>query len=66
MYSYAYELDERGRRVMVGLSFEETEEFELAEATLPMFATELRWLELFNKHDHARTDITKQKQLELF
>jgi hypothetical protein len=66
MYSYAYELDERGRRVMVGLSFEETEEFELAEAQLPMFATELRWLELFNKHDHARTQIAKQKQLELF
>ena len=50
MYSYVYELDKRGRCVMVGLSFEEKEEFELAEAKLPMFATVLRWLELFNKH----------------
>lgn len=53
-YAYAYELDAEGRRVLAGLSFEETSEFELLDAQLPMYHAELRWLELFNKHDHAR------------
>jgi hypothetical protein len=54
MYVYEYKLDAKGRRVLVGLSFEETTEFEVLEAQLPMYHAELRWLELFNKHDHAR------------
>jgi hypothetical protein len=65
VYSYAYEFDNKGRRVMIGLSFEETQEFELLEAQLPMYATELRWLELFNKHDRARNSLSTHKQLEL-
>jgi hypothetical protein len=65
MYRYAYEFDKRGRRAMVGLSLDETEEFEQLEARLPLVAAELRWLELFNKHDHARTKLARQKQLEL-
>ena len=65
MYYYAYEFDKKGRRVMIGLSFEETQEYELLEAQLPMYATELRWLELFNKHENARNVLSKQKQLEL-
>lgn len=54
MYAYEYTLDRLGRRVLVGLTFEETTEFELLEAQLPMYQAELRWLELFNKHEHAR------------
>lgn len=65
MYIYAYEFDKRGRRVMVGLSFHETEEFEQLEGRLPLAGAELRWLELFNKHDHARIKLARQKQLEL-
>jgi hypothetical protein len=51
---YQYTFDKHGRRVLVGLSFAETQEFELLEAGLPMYAMELHWLELFNKHEHAR------------
>ena len=65
MYHYAYEFDKCGRRVLVGLSFEETEELELLDAQLPMYPAELRWLELFNKHENARQRLAKQKQLEL-
>jgi hypothetical protein len=50
---------------MVGLSFHETEEFEQLEGRLPLAGAELRWLELFNKHDHARIKLARQKQLEL-
>jgi hypothetical protein len=64
MYRYAYTLDKSGRRVLIGLTFDETREFELLEASLPMNGTpvpsvvptaaELRWFELFNKHDRSR------------
>jgi hypothetical protein len=55
VYAYEYRLDDKGRRVLAGLTFEETTEFERLEAQLPAYAAELRWLELFNKHDHARS-----------
>ena len=48
-----YRLDIYGRRVLMGLTYEETSEFELLEAHLPMYSAELRWLELFEKHDQA-------------
>jgi hypothetical protein len=54
VYEYQYAFDEKGRRVLAGLTHEETTEFEFLEAQLPMYAAELRWLELFNKHDRAR------------
>jgi hypothetical protein len=54
VFEYQYESDAKGRRVLVGLTHEETTEFELLEAQLPMYQAELRWLELFNKHERAR------------
>jgi hypothetical protein len=61
MYAFEYGLDKAGRRVLRGLNFEETTEFELLSAARPMdrspvgsLPDELRWLELFNKHEHAR------------
>ena len=53
-YQYKYVLDNKGRRVMAGLTFEETTEFEILESRVFGYETELRWLELFNKHAHAR------------
>jgi hypothetical protein len=65
MYAFEYTLDQRGRRVLRGLSFQETTEFELLNAARPMdrrpdgsLTEELRWLELFNKHEHARATKT--------
>ena len=65
MYGYAYELDSDCKRVLVRLSFEETREFEKLEAQNPTRDGELRWLELFNKHDHARQRLARAKRLEL-
>jgi hypothetical protein len=55
-----------GRRILVGLSFDETTEFERldvsisydrkplsASAMLPLEPTEIRWLELYRKHRTA-------------
>jgi hypothetical protein len=53
VYEYQYTFDKNGRRALVGLTFEETTEFEL-EAQPPTGSAELRWIELFSKHDHAR------------
>jgi hypothetical protein len=61
----AYELDAHDRRVLSGLTFEETTEFERLGAQLPMHAAELRWLELLNKHERARTQKSAARQLEL-
>jgi hypothetical protein len=49
---------ENGRRVVVGLTYEETTEFEILCAKAPMHGTppladERRWLELFSKHEAA-------------
>ena len=59
----AYDLDLRGRRVLKGLSYDETCEFERLDASLPyagkvvwldglapLSSTERRWLELWSKH----------------
>jgi hypothetical protein len=54
VYEYQYAFDGKDRRVLVGLTFEETAEFELLEVQSPVGAAELRWLELFNKHDRSR------------
>jgi hypothetical protein len=58
-----YTLDGMGRRVLVGLSFVETTEFEQLDARLPydrkpicacpvvpLVPAEVRWLELYKKH----------------
>lgn len=57
VYANEYTVD-RGRRILLGLSFAETTEFELLDAQRsygeqPPPAIGLRWLELFNKH-HER------------
>ena len=61
MYAFEYALDKKGRRVLRGLTVEETTEFELLSAARPMdrspvgsLPDDLRWLELFNKHEHVR------------
>ena len=56
-----HSLDIEGRRVLIGLSFEETKEFEaLDERTKPLPlvfgtlpATDQRWLELYEQHRAA-------------
>ena len=62
MRAYQYTLDKQGRRVLRGLNFEETTELELIEArtalVYPVAAAsardeDRRWLELFNKYQHA-------------
>ena len=62
----AYQFDALGRAVLIGLSFEETEEFERLDDSLPydgqlvwppedvpLLPMELRWLELYEKHQAA-------------
>jgi hypothetical protein len=59
--------DARGHMVLVGLTFEETREFRKLDAslpydgqnvwpdqTLPMLPMEVRWLELWTKHQASR------------
>ncbi|MCC8982200.1 hypothetical protein [Bradyrhizobium acaciae] len=61
-----YVVDVCGRRVLVGLTLEETSEFEGLDSSLPVLtdrgdqglqplpsAGEGRWLELYDKHDKA-------------
>ncbi|UGY13089.1 hypothetical protein [Bradyrhizobium septentrionale] len=57
-----YVVDVSGRRVLVGLTLEETSEFEGLDTSLPQLpdrgeqgasAVEGRWLELYDKHDKA-------------
>ena len=61
-----YTLDRMGRRMLVGLSFDETTEFERLDASIsydrkprsasamvPLERTEIRWLELYRKHRTA-------------
>jgi len=67
-FSTDYRLDPKGRRILAGLSFEETAEFEELDARLPYDAKqacassssvvplppmEVRWLELYRKHRAA-------------
>jgi hypothetical protein len=70
-----YILDPIGRRILVGLSFEETTEFEQLDARLPyndkpvwpskssivpLLPMEVRWLELYRKH-RAAFDAAKSR-----
>jgi hypothetical protein len=61
-----YTLDRMGRRVLVGLSLEETSEFERLDVSIPhgrkpfsasaivaLEPAEIRWLELYRKHRAA-------------
>lgn len=61
-----YQLDSSGRRCLVGLTYEETTEFETLDASLPydgarvwpdeslpQLPMEIRWLELWEKHQAA-------------
>jgi hypothetical protein len=64
-----YFVDENGRRVLIGLTIEETFEFETLDSQpaideagkhvawdedgIPTTAREKRWLELYSKHDGA-------------
>ena len=58
-----YFVDAQGRRVLIGLSLEETTEFEMLDGSpaigedgwkaVPVPARECRWLELYAKHDEA-------------
>jgi hypothetical protein len=63
-----YRIDENGHRVLLGLSIEETFEFETLDDLAPLDETgtyiawrdgvpltsrEKRWLELYEKHDEA-------------
>jgi hypothetical protein len=49
-----YVLDHQGRRVLVGLTIEETFEFEkLDQSAPPDGFGEQRWCELYGKHDRA-------------
>lgn len=61
---YKYCLDKQRRRVMCGLTVEETREFELLDAALALDAKpvnlapdplpeDLRWFELLSKHEAA-------------
>lgn len=67
-----YGVDEKGRRVLLGLSVEETFEFEALDDLAPLDETgmamawrdgvpitdrEKRWLELYQKHDAAWRDL---------
>jgi hypothetical protein len=67
-FQSAYTYDAEGRRVIIGLSFDETREFERIDARLPfrgkpvwpgfgddipLLPMEARWLELWNKHEAA-------------
>jgi hypothetical protein len=69
-YPRRYYVDHRGRRILIGLSIEETLEFEKLEELpplddsgriawsdegVPTTIREKRWLELYAKHDAAWT-----------
>ena len=60
MKAYHYTLDKSGRRVLSGLTYEETREFELLNAQFPLvlpgiaegaLPDDLRWWELFQKYE---------------
>ena len=61
-----FSLDDHGRRVLVGLTYDETREFEALDASmpyggelvwpdgnLPILPVETRWLALWDKHERA-------------
>ena len=71
-----YSVDENGRRVLLGLSIEETFEFETLDDLAPIDETgtriswcdgvpitnrEKRWLELYQKHNDAWRDLLAKR-----
>jgi len=71
-----YGVDEKGRRVMLGLSVEETFEFETLDDLAPLDETgnhiawrdgvpitnrERRWLALYQKHNHAWNELLAKR-----
>jgi hypothetical protein len=71
-----YRIDENGHRVLVGLSIEETFEFETLDDLapsdetgvitawrdgVPITSREKRWLELYQKHDAAWKELLKKR-----
>jgi hypothetical protein len=71
-----YRIDENGRRVLVGLTIEETFEFETLDDLapsdntawrdgVPITSREKRWLELYQKHDDAWKDLLKKRVSEI-
>ena len=69
MYALEYQIDGQGRLTLVGHTFEETAEFKALDGVAGG-PSELRWLELLNKHEHAKLERKKtvdarEKQLEL-
>jgi hypothetical protein len=76
LFEDAYGLDDQGRRVLIGLSFDETAEFERLDASLPfdglhvwpdlsedipLLPIEVRWRELWAKHGAARAIASKRR-----
>jgi len=74
-----YCIDKDGRRVLVGLSIEETFEFETIDDLAPLDETgariawsdgvplttrEKRWLELYQKHDRAWRDLLAKRVVQ--
>jgi hypothetical protein len=69
MYVFEYQLDLQGRLTLLGLTYEETAEFKTLDGVAGGPA-ELRWLELLNKHEHAKLERklpadAREQQLEL-
>jgi hypothetical protein len=71
-----YRIDENGRRVLIGLSIEETFEFETLASDetgalvawrdgVPITSREKRWLELYQKHDVAWRELSKKRVSDL-
>ena len=65
MSAYVYSFDAKDRRVLAGLTFEETAELEALESQIPTSASGQRWLELYNKHVRSCAQMKSAKQLEL-
>jgi len=55
MDALEYQIDLQGRLTLVGLAFEETAEFKALDGVAGGLS-ELRWLELRNKHEHAKLE----------
>jgi len=77
LFEDAYDLDKQGRRVLIGLAFDETAEFERLDASLPfdglhvwpdisddipLLPIEVRWRELWAKHQAAMSERPVSKQ----
>jgi hypothetical protein len=76
LFENAFSLDEQGRLILIGLSFDETAEFERLDVSLPfdglhvwpdlgddipLLPIEVRWRELWAKHENARAIASKRR-----